>query len=91
MEYLDCGAIHPNNYRLSIGNEAETYLIEAISAEEVFERMRAIARIMHNAIQLGIAGTEYADRILPAQAPLLKAAIDEKRAPDDIVNRMTLL
>lgn len=62
----------------------------AISAEEVFEKMRAIAHIMNNAIQLGVAGTEYADRILPAQAPLLKAATEKHSIPDDIVNRMTL-
>jgi L-serine dehydratase len=62
----------------------------AISGDEVFEKMRAIAHIMNNAIQLGIAGTHYADRILPAQAPLLKAATDKNAIPDDIVNRMTL-
>ncbi len=62
----------------------------SISAEVVFENMRAIARIMHNAIQSGIEGTDYADRILPAQAPLLKAATDQQIIPDDIVNRMTL-
>jgi L-serine dehydratase len=62
----------------------------AISGDQVFEKMRAIARIMHNAIQIGIDGTDYADRILPAQAPLLKAATQNKAIPDDIVNRMTL-
>ena len=62
----------------------------AISADDVFERMRSIAQIMNSAIQSGIAGTEYADRILPAQAPLLKAAIDKQAVPDDIVNRMSL-
>jgi L-serine dehydratase len=62
----------------------------AISEDEVFEKMRAVAHIMNNAIQLGIAGTEYADRILPAQAPLLKAATEKQHIPDDIINRMTL-
>ena len=62
----------------------------AISTEDVFEKMRSIAQIMNNAIQSGIAGTEYADRILPAQAPLLKAAIDKQAVPDDMVNRMSL-
>jgi L-serine dehydratase len=62
----------------------------AISADDVFEKMRSIAQIMNNAIQSGIAGTEYADRILPAQAPLLKAAIDKQAVPDDMVNRMSL-
>ena len=40
-----------------------------ISAEEVFEKMREIARVMEKSIQCGITGTEYQDRILPAQAP----------------------
>jgi L-serine dehydratase len=62
----------------------------AISGGDVFEKMRAIAHIMNDAIQLGITGTEYADRILPAQAPLLQAATDRHAIPDDIVNRMTL-
>jgi len=62
----------------------------AISSEHVFAKMRAIAHIMHHAIQAGIAGTEYADRILPAQAPRLKAATEKHCIPDDIVNRMTL-
>jgi L-serine dehydratase len=62
----------------------------AVSDDDVFEKMRAIAHIMNDAIQLGIAGTEYADRILPAQAPLLKAATEKHIIPDDIVNRITL-
>lgn len=62
----------------------------AISADEVLEKMRTISQVMSNAIQLGIAGTNYADRILPAQAPLLKAATEKHTIPDDIVNRMTL-
>lgn len=62
----------------------------AISADDVFEKMRIISHIMHNAIESGIAGTDYADRILPAQAPLLKAATEKQTIPDDIVNRMTL-
>jgi L-serine dehydratase len=62
----------------------------SISDEVVFENMRSIAQIMHNAIQSGIEGTDYADRILPAQAPRLKAATEKQIIPDDIVNRMTL-
>jgi L-serine dehydratase len=62
----------------------------AISDEDVFEKMRVIAHIMHKAIQQGVAGTHYADRILPAQAPLLQAATEKHAIPDDIVNRMTL-
>jgi L-serine dehydratase len=74
-------------WQLAVKYESER---GAISGDAVFEKMRAIARIMHNAIESGIAGTDYADRILPAQAPLLKAATEKKSIPDDIVNRMTL-
>lgn len=39
-----------------------------ISASEVFEKMRAIVHIMGNAIQQGLKGTEYKDRILGSQS-----------------------
>ena len=52
--------------------------------------MREIARVMEKSIQCGITGTEYQDRILPAQAPKLKAAIEAGILQDDIGNRMTL-
>jgi L-serine dehydratase len=39
-----------------------------ITAEEVFEKMRAIVHIMGNAIQEGLKGTEYKDRILGSQS-----------------------
>ena len=40
-----------------------------ISAEEVMEKMRSIIRIMGNAIETGMNGTEYKDRILGSQSP----------------------
>jgi L-serine dehydratase len=40
-----------------------------IDGAEVFEKMRAIVRIMENAVRIGLAGTKYADRILPSQSP----------------------
>lgn len=39
-----------------------------ISAAEVFEKMRNIVHIMGNAIQLGLKGTHYEDRILGSQS-----------------------
>lgn len=39
-----------------------------ISAEEVFEKMRKIIHIMGNAIELGLKGTHYEDRILGSQS-----------------------
>lgn len=43
-----------------------------ISEEEVFEMMRKIVRVLDKSILDGIAGTEYTDRLYPAQAPLFK-------------------
>lgn len=40
-----------------------------ISRDEVFEKMRAIIRIMGNAIETGLIGTSYNDRILGSQSP----------------------
>jgi len=40
-----------------------------ISAAEVMEKMRSIIRIMGNAIETGMNGTEYKDRILGSQSP----------------------
>jgi L-serine dehydratase len=39
-----------------------------ISAPEVFEKMRNIIHIMGNAIELGLKGTQYEDRILGSQS-----------------------
>ncbi len=39
------------------------------SAEELWETMRKIAKVMQNAIKIGLAGTHYEDRILPSQSP----------------------
>ena len=50
---------------------AVTYESErgGISRDEVFEKMRAIIRIMGNAIETGLNGTSYNDRILGSQSP----------------------
>lgn len=39
-----------------------------ITESEVLEQMRSIHRIVTNGIKVGLAGTEYADRILPRQS-----------------------
>jgi L-serine dehydratase len=39
-----------------------------ITPDEVFDKMRAIVRIMENAIELGLKGTSYEDRILGPQS-----------------------
>jgi L-serine dehydratase len=52
-----------------------------ISAEEVFEKMRAIIHIMGNAIESGLKGTHYEDRILGSQSLQFK----EKFAANQLV------
>jgi L-serine dehydratase len=53
--------------------------------------MEKIVRIMLDSIRQGIAGTEYADRILGAQSPSFQAKMDEGRLLDaGILNRMIL-
>ena len=47
-----------------------------ISAKEVFEKMRGIIHIMGNAIQLGLKGTHYEDRILGSQSLQFKEKLE---------------
>lgn len=50
-----------------------------ISEEEVFEKMRKIIHIMGNAIDLGLKGTHYKDRILGSQSLLFKQKLRDKQ------------
>lgn len=60
-----------------------------ISPQEVLEKMKVLARIMKGAVDEGLAGTRYADRILPSQSPGFHKAEQEGRLiPADINNRI---
>jgi L-serine dehydratase len=48
-----------------------------LSEAEVFEKMRGIARVMRRAIEEGVAGTEYEDRILGWQSGNFKKMMDQ--------------
>jgi len=62
-----------------------------ISADEVFEKMRHIVRIMKESILKGIAGTEYNDRILGYQSGFFKSQMENNRLLDaGILNQMIL-
>ncbi|ULQ53063.1 L-serine ammonia-lyase, iron-sulfur-dependent, subunit alpha [Flavihumibacter fluvii] len=50
-----------------------------ISEAEVFEKMRDIIHIMDKAIQLGLKGTHYEDRILGSQSVLFKEKLDSNQ------------
>jgi L-serine dehydratase len=59
-----------------------------ISKEEVMEKMKSIIQIMGNAIELGLKGTSYNDRILGSQSPLFKQSLEANKLIDgDVLNR----
>lgn len=62
-----------------------------ISSEEVMEQMRSIVRIMKQAVQTGLAGTHYEDRILGSQSPAFNKQYQEgKLAGGDLINRIVM-
>lgn len=62
-----------------------------ISKKEVFEKMRAIVEIMQNAINIGLKGTNYADRILGPQSTGFQQKLKEKKLVEgDILNQVIL-
>ena len=60
------------------------------SEGEVWRQMEDVARLMRQSIENGLAGTDYADRLLAAHAPRASAAIAQGTVPDDVVTRMIL-
>ncbi|MGB5171960.1 L-serine ammonia-lyase, iron-sulfur-dependent, subunit alpha [Eudoraea sp.] len=62
-----------------------------ISEDTVFEKMRAILKIMLNAIDLGLQGTKYTDRILGPQSLTFQERMDGKKLVEgDILNQVIL-
>jgi len=62
-----------------------------ISHEEVFEKMRRIVSIMENAIDLGLKGTTYADRILGPQSLQFKKKLDAGQLVEgDVMNHVVM-
>jgi len=62
-----------------------------ISSSAVFEKMRSIIHIMGNAIQLGLKGTQYADRILGSQSLQFRERFESgKLIEGDTNNRIIL-
>jgi L-serine dehydratase len=62
-----------------------------LGEREVIDRMVAIVRLLKTSIAEGIAGTEYDDRVLPAQAPGFAAALATGRlVGDPLLNRIVL-
>ena len=62
-----------------------------ITAPEVFEKMRSIIHIMGNAIELGLKGTHYEDRILGSQSLQFKEKLEaNKLVGGDANNRIIM-
>lgn len=62
-----------------------------ISADEVFEKMRAIVHIMGNAIESGLKGTHYNDRILGSQSLQFREnLVAKKLVAGDINNKVIM-
>ncbi len=62
-----------------------------ISHSEVFDKMRHIAKIMANAIDTGLKGTKYDDRILGSQSPLFQEnMVANKLIGGNAINRVIL-
>jgi L-serine dehydratase len=62
-----------------------------ISTGEVFEKMRAIVRIMDHSIQQGLKGTHYEDRILGSQSLLLREQMDKNRLMGGTANNRIIM
>ena len=62
-----------------------------IAPEEVLAQMRRILGIVRDGVRNGLAGTEYADRILPRQSHRFAAMLEQKQLLDGgILNRAIL-
>ena len=59
------------------------------SKDEALDKMRMLVSIMEGSLKEGLAGTEYADRILGPQARLIEAARERGALiPCDILNNV---
>ena len=93
VPFVRCGEMqsHPDFSELPLWECAARYEAArgGITVDEVLERMKVLAQIMADAVQDGLKGTEYEDRILPAQSPGFTKAENEGRLiPADINNRI---
>lgn len=60
-----------------------------ITAEQVIVKGREILHLMEGSVKTGLAGTQYADRILPCQSVTFMERQKEGRLiPDDVTNRI---
>lgn len=62
-----------------------------ISKETIFENMRELFHILANSIEIGLRGTEFEDRILPAQSPGFQEKLrNDSLIKSPVLNRMIM-
>jgi len=93
VPFTRCGEMeaHPDFADAPLWESAACYEAArgGITPEEVIEKMKVLAKIMKAGVEEGLAGTEYADRILHSQSPgFTKAEEAGKLIPADINNRI---
>ena len=93
VPFTRCGEMldHPQFGERPLWESAAAYEAArgGISQDEVLKKMKALANIMAGAVSTRLAGTEYGDRILPAQSPgFTKAEAEGRLIPADINNRI---
>ena len=60
-----------------------------ISHAEVIGKAKVILKLMEDSVKTGLAGTQYADRILPCQSvTLLEREAEGRLIPGDVMNRL---
>ena len=95
VPFITCEAMLQFNQQknLSLWELAIAYESERgnISTKEVFEKMRSILHIMENAIQSGLRGTHYDDRILGSQSVQFKEQLQKKRLPGGDANNTIIM
>lgn len=95
VPFLSCEAMlrYNQDKKLELWELALVYESERglLSKDEVFHKMREIVALMRQSIREGIAGTDYADRILGYQSGAFLSRMQEKRLLDTgVLNHIIL-
>lgn len=95
VPFINCAEMleYNNSRNLSLWELALHYESArgGITQEAVFDKMKEIVRIMQSSVQEGLAGTEYADRILGCQSRDFMEKMEQRRLLDGgMLNSMIL-
>ena len=95
VPYITCEEMLRYNYRKNLELWELAVIYESsragISEDDVFEKITGIVRIMRDSINNGIAGTEFANRILGYQSGDFKTQMEANNLLDGgMLNRMVL-